>query len=203
MLNGLGENIPVVLTLSKENNKSWIGIEYKVRLPKRGCRRRSEEVRVKSMDYLEKLDRHFREMTGKTALRDMGREISYGELGIISGRIYSYLRAMNIGREDIVLINLPRGAAVVCAMVGVLRSGGAFIVMDAGDPEERIKYVFHESGSRLLLTQAGLDAAARHSGGLRPPPEAAFGSPIQGGPTNTKRPGPLVGPGPFGKGTVL
>ena len=153
MLNGLGENIPVVLTLSKENNKSWIGIEYKVRLPKRGCRRRSEEVRVKSMDYLEKLDRHFREMTGKTALRDMGREISYGELGIISGRIYSYLRAMNIGREDIVLINLPRGAAVVCAMVGVLRSGGAFIVMDASDPEERIKYVFHESGSKLLLTQ--------------------------------------------------
>ena len=64
------------------------------------------------MDYLDKLDRHFREMTGKTALRDMGREISYGELGIISGRIYSYLRAMNIGREDIVLINLPSSAAV-------------------------------------------------------------------------------------------
>lgn len=104
------------------------------------------------MDFLEILERNFKARADRTALKDTSHEITYGELETLSGKVYASLKSAGIGKEDIVLINLPRGVNVVIAMVGVLRSGAAFIIMDAGDPAEKIKYVFGESGSKLLLT---------------------------------------------------
>ena len=97
------------------------------------------------------MEQNFREKSKQNALKDSSRTITFGELDTISGKIYSFLRSRNIGREDVVLINLPRSLSVVCAMVGVLRSGAAYIVMDAGDPVEKVKYAFNESQSKLLL----------------------------------------------------
>ena len=45
--------------------------------------------------------------------------ISYAQLDDMSGRVYAYLKAQYIGREDFVLIDLPRGVLPVIAMVGV------------------------------------------------------------------------------------
>ena len=51
--------------------------------------------------------------------------ISYEQLRIISGRLYAYLKAQNIGKEDFVMIRLPRGVQPVIAMIGVWRAGAA------------------------------------------------------------------------------
>ena len=51
--------------------------------------------------------------------------ISYEQLRIISGRLYAYLKAQNIDKEDFVMIRLPRGVQPVIAMIGVWRAGAA------------------------------------------------------------------------------
>ena len=45
--------------------------------------------------------------------------ISYAQLDDMSGRVYAWLKQNGIGREDFVLIDLPRGVLPVIAMVGV------------------------------------------------------------------------------------
>ena len=41
----------------------------------------------------------------------------------LSGRVYAYLKANGVGREDFVLINLPRGVKPLVAELGVWRAG--------------------------------------------------------------------------------
>ena len=56
--------------------------------------------------------------------------VSYEQIRIISGRVYAYLKAKNIGKEDFVLIKLPRGIKPVIAMAGVWRAGAAFVIAE-------------------------------------------------------------------------
>ena len=49
--------------------------------------------------------------------------ISYAQLDDMSGRVYAWLKQNGIGREDFVLIDLPRGVLPVIAMVGDLCRG--------------------------------------------------------------------------------
>ena len=46
----------------------------------------------------------------------------------ISGKVYAYLKDKRIGKDDFVLINLPRGASTILAMIGVWKAGAAFVV---------------------------------------------------------------------------
>ena len=51
--------------------------------------------------------------------------ISYAQLDEMSGRVYAYLKSKGIGKEDFVLIDLPRGVLPVIAMIGVWKAGAA------------------------------------------------------------------------------
>ena len=54
--------------------------------------------------------------------------VSFDQLRIITGRVYAYLKARNIGKEDFVLIKLPRGVQPIIAMLGVWRAGAALVM---------------------------------------------------------------------------
>ena len=53
--------------------------------------------------------------------------ITYAQLDEMSGRVYAYLKANGIGKEDFVLIDLPRGVLPVVAMIGVWKAGAAWL----------------------------------------------------------------------------
>ena len=61
-------------------------------------------------ELLKRLDGHFVYLRDKTALRDDITQpgITYGQLDDLSGRIYGYLKDCGIGREDTVMLCLPR-----------------------------------------------------------------------------------------------
>ena len=67
--------------------------------------------------------------------------ISYDQLRVISGRVYAYLKAQNIGKEDFVMIKLPRGVQPVIAMIGVWRAGAAFVIAEENLGPERVDYI--------------------------------------------------------------
>ena len=64
--------------------------------------------------------------------------ITYAQLDDLSGRVYAYLKAHGIGREDFVLIDLPRGVQPVIAMVGVWKAGAAWALVEDTYAPERI-----------------------------------------------------------------
>ena len=104
--------------------------------------------------YMERLAENMDRVPEKTALRDAAHPegITYGEIKEASGRVYGWLKAHGIGREQMVLVNLPRGAEGFIAAIGVLRAGAAYTLVEAGYPEERTAFIEKDCGCALRIT---------------------------------------------------
>jgi amino acid adenylation domain-containing protein len=73
----------------------------------------------------------------RTAVVDEHGALTYGQLDDRSETVRAHLATAGVGRGDVVAVRAERGAALVVAMLGVLRSGAAFAIADAAHPAER------------------------------------------------------------------
>ena len=79
--------------------------------------------------------------------------LTYREFWNLSGKVYSYLKENNIGREDFVLINLPRGPKIIVALIGIWRAGAAGIITEKGYPAERVEYIKKDSNAKIVIDE--------------------------------------------------
>ncbi|MGB8195091.1 MAG: amino acid adenylation domain-containing protein, partial [Chitinophagaceae bacterium] len=86
-----------------------------------------------------------------TAIVSQDASITYRELNQRANQVANYLNAACIEEESIVAICQPRGVEMIAAMLGVLKSGGAYVAIDPEYPEERIHYMLQDSNSALVL----------------------------------------------------
>lgn len=77
--------------------------------------------------------------------------ITYSELWARSGKIYGALKKHGIGREDIVMLFLPRHPMMIVALLGVLRAGAAVTLVEDTCPEERLSYMKTDCGVRFVI----------------------------------------------------
>jgi amino acid adenylation domain-containing protein len=96
------------------------------------------------------------------ALRDGSAVLSYGELEARANRLAARLRAAAPADEAVIGVCLPRSFAQIVAILAVMKAGGAFLPLDPGWPDERVRALLDESGATILLTSAEL--AARFAG---------------------------------------
>src|SRR5690606_32388654 len=84
------------------------------------------------------------------------QRFSYGELDELSTRLACYLRQeYRIGRDDKVAIMLERTPLLIVAILGVLKAGAAYVPLDADYPRARKSFILEDTGSPVLITQAG------------------------------------------------
>ncbi len=88
----------------------------------------------------------------RIAVRSGAAEVTYAELMRRVDALAAWLRARGVGREDIVAIALHRGIDVVVAVVGVLRAGAAFLVVDPDHPKRRLEFILGDAEARIVLT---------------------------------------------------
>ena len=67
--------------------------------------------------------------------------ITYTQFDEMTGKVCAWLREQGIGKEDFVLINLPRGVFPVIAMVGVWKAGAAWALVEDTYAPDRIDYI--------------------------------------------------------------
>ena len=105
------------------------------------------------IDILELLEQYTKEKPGAVVLFDEShaKGITYAQLDDMSGRVYSYLKAKGIGKEDFVLINLPRGILPVIAMLGVWKAGAAWALVEDTYAPERIAFIRSDCGCKAEL----------------------------------------------------
>lgn len=68
-----------------------------------------------------------------------------------ASKIYAYLKKNNIGKEDFVMICMPRYGHVIPAILGVLKAGAAFTVVDGHYAEDRIEYIYNDCKCKLKI----------------------------------------------------
>ena len=79
--------------------------------------------------------------------------LSYAALDARANQLARYLRRLGLGAEVCVALYLPRTADLVVALVGVLKAGAAVLLLDAGLPARRLRFLLEDAGVPLLLTQ--------------------------------------------------
>ncbi|MGO4632580.1 amino acid adenylation domain-containing protein [Streptomyces sp. 2RAF24] len=79
--------------------------------------------------------------------------LSYAELQARVEATAGGLRARGIGAGQVVAVSLPRGLDLVVAILGVMASGAASLVLHESWPTARVTDVLDDSGARLTLTE--------------------------------------------------
>ncbi|MCT7356650.1 amino acid adenylation domain-containing protein, partial [Streptomyces sp. 15-116A] len=92
---------------------------------------------------------------GHIALRWRGGTLSYGALNAWANRIAWTLRDHGVGPETVVAVRTPRGPAMVAAVLGVLKAGGAYLPVDTRLPGQRVAAMLRTAEATLLLTADG------------------------------------------------
>ncbi|MDQ3917398.1 MAG: amino acid adenylation domain-containing protein [Acidobacteriota bacterium] len=82
--------------------------------------------------------RHARRAPGRTAVRDSREVWTYGELEARSNQLARRLIAGGVRPEDRVAIYASREASLVWALLGVMKAGAAFVVLDPAYPASRL-----------------------------------------------------------------
>jgi amino acid adenylation domain-containing protein len=82
---------------------------------------------------------HARRAPERLAVEDGEERWSYGELDAWSGRLARHLARHGVGPGDVVAVYGHRSAALVWALLGILRAGAAFLVLDPAYPALRLR----------------------------------------------------------------
>jgi len=99
------------------------------------------------------LARHARATPDRPAVLWEDGELSYAELDRQVDQAATALRAAGIGRGDVVTIRGQRSPQLVPEIVGALRAGAAFVILDPAYPEQRNAEILEQVRSRLPLSR--------------------------------------------------
>jgi amino acid adenylation domain-containing protein len=116
------------------------------------------------------------------------RRLTYGELNARANGLAHELRRRGVGPDVPVGLYLERSPDAIAGLLGILKAGGAYLPLDAETTPERVAALLTAARAPVLVTQAGLAAAA-------PPgvPVVCLDGPDAPAPTRAN-PAPLAGP---------
>ena len=100
---------------------------------------------------------------GSSAVISSGCHLSYEQLDAFSNRIARAIRVKYRDSTGKVIeagtpigIYLERGADAICAILGILKAGAAYVPLDPDYPIDRIKFVAESTGLPLVVTRRDL-----------------------------------------------
>jgi amino acid adenylation domain-containing protein len=91
-----------------------------------------------------------------TAVEVAGVGTSYRDLLARAEAIGNELRSRGAGMGSVVGICLHRSVDLVAALLGVLRSGAAYLPLDPAFPRERLAFMTRDAGAAFVLTEPSL-----------------------------------------------
>ncbi|QQP77975.1 amino acid adenylation domain-containing protein [Bacillus sp. TK-2] len=99
----------------------------------------------------------FEEQVEKTpnhiAVEFEGTKMTYQELNERSNQVARWLRDKGITANTIVGIMVERSPEMIIGIMGILKSGSAYLPIDPKSPQDRIKFMIQDSDIQILLTQ--------------------------------------------------
>lgn len=104
----------------------------------------------------------FLEQVGKTpqnaAVITEEQTLSYAGLDELSNQLANYLiQNYQIGKHDLVAVQLERGERLLIALLGILKTGAAYVPVDTNYPENRIKDILEDVAGKAVIDDAFLD----------------------------------------------
>ena len=99
-------------------------------------------------------------LPARTAIRAGGKALSYADLDGRANRLAQALRKRGVGRGQRIGLCVERGADMLVAVLGILKTGAAYVPLDPSFPEQRRRFIAEDAQLALLVTTAALARSA-------------------------------------------
>lgn len=86
------------------------------------------------------------------ALKFHNTELSYRELNENANRLAAYLQAKGASKDKRIALFMDRSAEFLTSVIAVTKTGAAYIPLDPGYPEERLRYMLADCEPSLIIT---------------------------------------------------
>ena len=87
------------------------------------------------------------------------KELTYQELNEQANQLGNYLRTTyTVEPGDLIAVKLERSEKMIIAVLGILKSGGAYVPIDTGYPQQRITYIENDSKAKIVIDQKEFEA---------------------------------------------
>ena len=83
-----------------------------------------------------------------------GTSLTYAELNGRANQLAWHLRRLGIGDGSLVAIALERSIDMVVGLLGILKSGAAYLPLDLAYPKDRVSFVLEDAAPAAMLTSA-------------------------------------------------
>jgi amino acid adenylation domain-containing protein len=99
-----------------------------------------------------------------TAVECEAVRYTYREIDRRSNALAWLLRSRGVEPESVVVVNMERSAAIIIAILGIAKAGGAFMLTEKTCPPERLRAMLEESRARIVIGDDSTAArlAAQH-----------------------------------------
>jgi len=99
----------------------------------------------------------------KTAVACEEKSLTYSELNARANQLARHLRAQGVGRDSVVGICIDRSLEMAVAILGILKSGGAYLPLDPEYPTERLVFMIEDARPKLVVTRSSLARELCHA----------------------------------------
>ncbi|MBT8399729.1 MAG: AMP-binding protein, partial [Rhodothermia bacterium] len=104
-------------------------------------------------------DAQARATPGSVAVSMPGRSFSYKEVLDWSFQLCDQLKARGVGSGDRVGVLMARRVELIPALLGILRSGAAYVPVDPSDPQSRVQFILDDAEVSAIISE---DAVLRY-----------------------------------------
>jgi amino acid adenylation domain-containing protein len=96
-----------------------------------------------------------------TALVFENSSITYHELNERANQLAHHLQALGVGPESFCGICVERSIGMLVGVLGILKTGAAYVPMDAAYPHERLAFMLEDTRMPVLLTEQHISEALK------------------------------------------
>ncbi|NOQ27705.1 MAG: amino acid adenylation domain-containing protein, partial [Bacteroidales bacterium] len=102
----------------------------------------------------------------KIALEDKDNSYSYQDLDEELNKIANYLIKRGVTEDQLVGLMAGRSSDMIIGILGILKTGGAYVPIDPAYPKERVNQLIEDSGINILLSTEQIDFECNLLGGI-------------------------------------
>jgi amino acid adenylation domain-containing protein len=85
-----------------------------------------------------------------------GQRLTYRDLNRRANRLARHLREFGVGPEKLVAVCMERAPQMMVALLGILKTGAAYLPLDPSYPNDRLAYMLEDAHTSVILTQERL-----------------------------------------------
>jgi amino acid adenylation domain-containing protein len=117
---------------------------------------RTENRDLLSRNFLQLFEAQVEQTPSAVAVLSDDGQFTYRELNQRANQFARLFQRQGIAREKLIGVCLPRSADTLAVLLGIWKTGGAFLPLDPDYPPERNAFMLRDAGAMLLITQTSL-----------------------------------------------